>query len=316
MLDLFTLPCTPYAMPGTSAFVSLCSALRIISEVKAPETVDAILVRLKSSLEATKSIWSGFSSEAKTKDLVTICMSLPQSDRCSILTRSLAPETVEEKNRSFRSLSELLTFIALLGDVYSNLSYAHGRVASTVLLALCNPTETEILLNLGDVYRFSVWEALMLNKIQAPARVAETDGVTVAGSEVKDVLETISTVSVASSHAPNVKSLHEIITSLPLHIVPFFQCEHFSEFCSIFADSDFDSAVIKLFVHRRISELPSHRKASAHLAKTIAVILVENLKWPDSTDTVSQLTYSSNMMSNVDALVLDGTFLTLKSGSG
>lgn len=228
MLDLFSLPCTPYLMPGTSAFVSMCSAMRIISEVKAPEVVDAILVRVKSSLECSRPIWSEFSPESKTKYLTEPSTSSPS--RPIVAETITAPETMEEHNTMFRVLSSLLSYTGLLSDVYANLSYTHGRLASTVLLALCNPAETEILLQLGELYRFSVWESLLLNKVSSPTKAATpvaATGIDATSSTAVELAskDEISTISAASAHAPNVKSLHDVISSIPVHVTPFLQCQ-------------------------------------------------------------------------------------------
>jgi len=70
LLDLFDMPAAPALLPGTGAFVALCSAMRIMSEVKSTEIIAAVLARVKIYLAKTEAIWSGDSVKSQTAYLI------------------------------------------------------------------------------------------------------------------------------------------------------------------------------------------------------------------------------------------------------
>ena len=76
ILDLFSLPCAPSLMPGTASFISLCSAFRIISEVKPTEVIGAALKRVKVSMDDAPPLWMNeFTDKAGTLSIIETCES-------------------------------------------------------------------------------------------------------------------------------------------------------------------------------------------------------------------------------------------------
>ena len=109
----------------------------------------------------------------------------------------------------------MLTYTALLSDVYANLSYTHGRLASTVLLALTEqPATLQTLVDLGRIFRFGTWEGQLLEKMLSKP-VAEK--LASAGGAIQET-------KTPSIHAANIKSMFDVVSSIPIHVIPFFQC--------------------------------------------------------------------------------------------
>lgn len=147
-----------------------------------------------------------------------------------------ASESLAEDNKKFRSLSALLTYIALLADIYSNLTYSHGKVATTVLAAISGPRESETLLDLGQLYRVCIWESVLLKQQPASGAISEDNpvaGVAVAGvgpvapdAPVVDGsvdLLTLAPAPGSTPRAPNSKALQDVVCGIPLNILPLLQ---------------------------------------------------------------------------------------------
>lgn len=131
-----------------------------------------------------------------------------------------APDTLKEHNEQFRSLSGLLTYTALLSDVYANLSYTHGRLASTVLIALAErPADVETLVELGRLFRFGTWEGQLVEKMQSKPVIVDAEKLASAGGAIKDT-------AAPNPHAANIKSMFDVVSSIPIHVIPFFQCTY------------------------------------------------------------------------------------------
>jgi E3 ubiquitin-protein ligase HUWE1 len=186
--------------------------------------------------------------------------------------------------------------------MYSSLTYTHGKTATSVLSVFAAPAEADTLAQIGQLHRACVWENILLKKMKpstgSGTPVASTESGPASGGEgVVEVPGALSSAEGTSSAAqdanstasssPNFKAVQEVVTNFPLNIVPVFQ------------------AAIKLFVHRRSNDV-AHRKASTDVATTIARIMTENLRWPDSTDLSSNLTYSTLMMGSTTTLLFDG----------
>lgn len=65
LLDLLTSPAIPSNCTGTSAFNSITSLFRIMSDVKAAEVVKFILKQISKSLKETEPLWDSNFGESK-----------------------------------------------------------------------------------------------------------------------------------------------------------------------------------------------------------------------------------------------------------
>ncbi|KAK4704493.1 hypothetical protein P7C70_g1715, partial [Phenoliferia sp. Uapishka_3] len=279
LLDIFSLPCAPSLTLHHPAFNATSGLFRLMIEVKANEVVTEVLKQVKVYLDETKPLWSGRAKETRVASLLA-----PTS------------QTLADSNKQFRSLSNLLTSLAFLADIYTNLTYSHGKVATTLLSALASPAEAQTLIDIGEVYRFCLTETILIKKSSAPTPVAAptipdvtmSDGTAVitAPAAVTEVAVIPPTSTPPTSQTSNQKAVLDIISQIPTNIVPLLQ------------------AAIKLFVHRRSYDT-AHRKASAAVAKSVAYIMTENLRWPDSPELDDSLAYSTLMFSSTSSLLFD-----------
>lgn len=234
ILDLFSLPCTPATNPGTQAFTSLAALLRVISEVKATELVTAILKKIRLHLDETSALWSPFSIESRLAPLLTPSTSSFLSPPAAWADSAIrtATETLDVENAKFRGLCSVLTYIALLSDVYGNLSYAHGKVATAILATLAVPEEKETIVQLGALYRTCLWESIVLKK-KAPAAVTGTQAKevgtegeatpAVAGEAGAVATPAATSEGAKSPLAANTKAVDDLLSNIPLTIIPVFQ---------------------------------------------------------------------------------------------
>ncbi|KAM0754248.1 hypothetical protein T439DRAFT_311132 [Meredithblackwellia eburnea MCA 4105] len=283
LLDIFTLPCAPALTSHTPAFSATSSIFRLMIEVKSTEVVSAVLKQVKKYLEKTKPVWKA-------------------QDKSSVISQLLSPtpESLDSQNKLFRPLTNLLTMLAFLSDMYGNLSYSHGRVATSVLIALAQPSEAQTLSDIGQVYRFCLAEQIGLKKLgvaKSTTGMSSTPAIGVVSPVIPGDLgvERSSEESAkgkgkeaetAGAAPTNHKAVLDVVSQIPLNIVPLLQ------------------AAVKLFVHRRSSD-SSHRKASTEVAKAVAAIMVENLKWPDVSELDDNLAYSTLMISSTSNLLFD-----------
>ena len=221
ILDLFSLPCAPSLMPGTASFISLCSAFRIISEVKPTEVIGAALRRVEVSMADAPPLWMDeFTDKAGTLSIVETCESVSSFLRSTADRFVTASDKLDEDNKKFRSLASVLTYVALLSDIYANLSYTHGRLASTVLSALCErPADVDILNDLGKMFRWGTWEGQLLEKMQSKPVIVDAEKLASAGGAIKETMA-------PSIYAANIKSMFDVVSSIPVHVIPFYQCSY------------------------------------------------------------------------------------------
>lgn len=118
------------------------------------------------------------------------------------------------------------------------MSYAHGKISVSVLQVLARPFQTEVLLELGKVLRFSVWETILLkleiaNKTAlagAKVSAAEPSPSSQVGQEVAMSDGIKDTAVVAPLRAPvsaeihNLKALSDLVASFGSYLTPLFQC--------------------------------------------------------------------------------------------
>jgi len=142
-----------------------------------------------------------------------------------------APETIEERNKQFKSLSHLLTTIAFLADIYGSVTYAHGKVATVVLTALAAPAEAQTIADIGEVYRWCLSETILLKRTKAAPPLAEqpTEATMVDGAGVADappaVDVALTDTGAKPAPSPNQKAVSEVISQIPLNLVPLLQCQ-------------------------------------------------------------------------------------------
>lgn len=72
-------------MPGTASFVSLCSAFRIISEVKPTEVIASVIKRVKATADENSEIWKEFSLESKTLQFIETSQYLTMTHAVPVL---------------------------------------------------------------------------------------------------------------------------------------------------------------------------------------------------------------------------------------
>jgi hypothetical protein len=147
----------------------------------------------------------------------------------------LAQESYEEQNKLFRNLGHLHTHTALLSELLSGLSYAHGKIPTAVLAVLARPFESTILKDLGEVYRFSMWETIVLKgemssstgtdagaSASASKAGEESNSPEVVMSDVTPA-EPVASSSSTPTRTSNLKSISDVIVSLPQYIIPLQQ---------------------------------------------------------------------------------------------
>lgn len=201
----------------------------------------AILKKIRLHLDETSALWSPLSIESRLAPLLTpstprlIYFSLDLAD---LATRT-ATETLDVENTKFRGLCGVLTYIALLSDVYGNLSYAHGKVATAILATLAVPEEKETIVQLGTLYRTCLWETIVLKK-KAPTAVtgSETKEAGAAGAATPAVVGEPAVGGAGAAATPegtaatplaaNTKAVDDLLTNIPLTIIPVFQGAFFS----------------------------------------------------------------------------------------
>lgn len=127
-----------------------------------------------------------------------------------------------------------MSHIALLSDIYSNLTYNHGKIATAVLSVLAVPAEAETILQIGDLYRSCTWECILLKKAIATIATTTTSA-TVPPIDI-DAVESGASVSetlvaedkekvliVTPTPSPNSKALLDVVSNIPGNIIPFLQ---------------------------------------------------------------------------------------------
>ncbi|GAA5993716.1 hypothetical protein JCM10908_001345 [Rhodotorula pacifica] len=123
-LDLLELPCSPAIIFKNGGYSSIVTLLRISSEIKAPEALTTTLGRTDKRLNETKR----FRETSADED----------GDRKSTLAAIVHPsaDDFEAQQKRFRDLTILLSHVSLLSDVFTDLSYAHGKAATAIISSL------------------------------------------------------------------------------------------------------------------------------------------------------------------------------------
>jgi E3 ubiquitin-protein ligase HUWE1 len=230
-----------------------------MTEVATTQTLLFLSRLVKASLEETKDFWGTFEQPSKLLPLVDIsCEFLFREQELVELLcwRFFLDDQQAEANLRFRKLVTLHIRISLLSDVFATAGYAHGRGAIGLLQTLMGDGSPEIVGNLGDLHRVSIWENIVLkaglalsgvNVTLTPAgsplerspdhvsvALPETDGATPNGVQP----ESTSAPGEASSSSPatgqdspkldgprehNAKALKHLTHGLPSALAPFFQ---------------------------------------------------------------------------------------------
>lgn len=153
---------------------------------------------------------------------------------------------MEEQNQRFRDLTILLSIVALLSDIYGNLTYAHGKASTSVLAVFSTPEEAKTLSQIGQLHRTCLWENILIKKLAPTSATLTTPpgaessatpaAAPVAGSSTGGQAAEPSTEDKpeqSSSGAdkekekpsPNRKAVQDLLASFPLNIVPVFLCK-------------------------------------------------------------------------------------------
>lgn len=300
LLDLLDLPCSPAIMLKNGGYSSIVAIFRMSTEVKAPEALAAILTRTEKWLDETRWLWDAPTSEAGDRKSTLAAMAHPSSDEFDL------------QQKRFRDLTILLTHVSLLSDVFTNLSYAHGKSATAILQVFTvKGSQGEILERIGRVYRACLWENVSIRPTSfwtgeaskaateqlakdAPEGAAPTAAVAAARERQQEqaaeaaAREVISTP--ATPDSPNIKLVQDVVQAFTRMTLPLYQ------------------TVVKLLVHRRTTDA-SHRKVAREVAQKIATFMRDSLAWPDAKDLPTNLAYSAQSLLLVTKLVIDGTFI-------
>lgn len=140
-----------------------------------------------------------------------------------------AVENFEETSKQFRSLTNLLTTLGFLADIYMNLTYSHGKIATTLLTALAAPVEAQTLVDIGEVYRFCLAETILIKKPRSSAaepatietEVTMSDGT--ATPSAKPVNAVDAPAKSPAPQTPNQKAVLDVVSQIPTNIVPLLQ---------------------------------------------------------------------------------------------
>ncbi|GAA5823738.1 hypothetical protein JCM11251_003273 [Rhodosporidiobolus azoricus] len=292
VLDLLELPYCPAIMQKNGGYSSIVAIFRIATEVKAPEAISSILRRIDKWLKETTWFWD-----------------MDQVAHESTLGGMVNPseEALEAQSKRFRSLTILLSHIALLSDVFINLTYAHGKAATAILSSFTKPEHADLLEKIGRVYRACTWENVTIRptsfwtgdatksateQIARDAPEAEAPTPAAAAQQErqqeqaadKAAVEVISTP--ATPDSPNIKLVQDVLQSFTKSTLPLMQ------------------SIIKLLVHRRSNE-QAHRDVAKKIARKLARFLRDSLAWPDAKDLPANLAYSAQSFVLVTKLVFD-----------
>ncbi|GAA6048825.1 hypothetical protein JCM3770_003640 [Rhodotorula araucariae] len=298
VLDLLDLPCCPAIMQKNSGYSSIVAIFRIASEIKAAEALTAILQRTDKWLNETRWFWD-VPTEGVARESTLGAMANPSS------------QDLAAQQSRFRALTTLLSHISLLSDVFINLTYAHGKAATTILgvfTAPAPPEQQEILERIGRVYRACQWENVTIrptsfwtgeasqSAANEAAKTAEAQGeaptAAVAAAREhqqeqtaeKAAVEAISTP--ATPDSPNIKLVQDVIQAFTKSTIPLLQ------------------SIMKLLVHRRSNEA-AHRKVAQEVGDKLARFLRDSCVWPDAKDLSANLAYSAQSFVLLTKLLFD-----------
>lgn len=244
----------PVDAPATACFSSISAVFRIMSEVKPTEMAVVIIKEARKYLDKTKWFWETFPEESRLAPFLTPCESSRRRRKSSVadlFTSTTAEETLEEQNQRFRDLTILLSLVALLSDIYGNLTYAHGKASTSVLAVFSTPEEATTLSQIGQLHRTCIWENILIKKLtptsatstmppgaegSGPA-AASTSGAAAEGGPASTMDSSVAATTEGAPESttkdkepkpsPNLKSVQDLLASFPLNIMPVFLCEIF-----------------------------------------------------------------------------------------
>ncbi|GAA5969495.1 hypothetical protein JCM11641_008133 [Rhodosporidiobolus odoratus] len=295
VLDLLELPYCPAIMQKNGGYSSIVAIFRIATEVNASDALSAILKRTDKYLAETTWFW-----EPKAEGVA----------RESTLGGMINPsaEALAAQQARFRSLTILLSHIALLSDVFINLTYAHGKSATAIIKVFTTPEQTAILEKIGHVYRACTWENVTIRPTsfwtgdatksateqiekEVPAQpVVPTPSAEARQEQQQEEAKEKAAVEVISTPAtpdsPNIKLVQDVIQSFTKSMLPLFQ------------------SIIKLLVHRRSNDA-YHRAIAKDVADKLAHFMRDNLEWPDAKDLPANLAYSAQSFILITKLAFD-----------
>ncbi|GAA5942817.1 hypothetical protein JCM10213_002959 [Rhodosporidiobolus nylandii] len=295
VLDLLALPYTPAIMQKNGGYSSIVAIFRIATEVKAAEALTSILKRTDKWLADTTWFWDVQPAEGAARESTLAAMVNPSA------------EDLAAQQKRFRDLSFLLSHIALLSDVFINLTYAHGKAATAILSVFTAPGMENILEKIGQVYRACIWENVSIRPTsfwtgdatksateqiakEAPAAVAPTPAAAAQQEQQQEKAAEKAAVEVISTPAtpdsPNIKLVQDVIQAFTKSMLPLMQ------------------SVIKLLLHRRSNDA-AHRKVSKAVALKLANFMRDCLVWPDAKDATANLAYSAQTFVLITKLMFD-----------
>ncbi|GAA6015032.1 hypothetical protein JCM10207_008710 [Rhodosporidiobolus poonsookiae] len=293
VLDLLALPFCPAIMQQNGGYSSIVAIFRIATESKAAAAISAILKRTDKALNETTWFWD-------------VEEGVPRESTLGAMVQPSA-EDLPAQSARFRNLTVLLSHIALLSDVFINLTYAHGKAATAILGTFTQREHAHILERIGRVYRACIRENVTIRPTSfwsgdatkstteqiaqdAPAEVAPTPAAAAAQERQQEQAAEKAAVEVISTPAtpdsPNIKLIQDVIQAFTKSMVPLLQ------------------SIIKLLVHRRSNEA-AHRKVAKEVAEKLARSMRDSLEWPDFKDRAANVAYSAQVLILITKLLFD-----------
>ncbi|KAJ8481173.1 hypothetical protein ONZ45_g15389 [Pleurotus djamor] len=295
-----SLPCLPYDFASSVASDSMVQVMRTLAEICTTETVQHLMMLVRSSLDETNDFWHVVGgTESKLFALV-----------------EFSENDSEERNRQFRRLIALHIRITLLSDVFATASYAHGRAAIALLQTLMSDQGPNILPDLGALHRAALCENLLFKT------AINTNGIDVAPTPVSasfpgspfhgvDALPTTDGMATANGVSPtpenvnidepssgrisakadesrqrNASSVKHISHGLPAALAPFFQ------------------ALVKTF-HSRRNPDPAQKQQISRASKLLADVLMQHISQSDIGNKVTTYSYYSLVFGLITSLLVD-----------
>jgi E3 ubiquitin-protein ligase HUWE1 len=204
-------------------------------------------------------------------------------------------------NQMFRGLVTLNIRSTLLSDIFSNVSYSHGRVTTLLLDILLGSSSGGVVPELGTLHRLGIWEDIALKAglaykgLDTPHSTPRTpflppndlppsdsshqrsdsrpipsaENTTQQGHELVKEKESV--------REQNVRALKHLAHALPASLSPFFLGS--IQMVNIYS-IDILSAIIKMFTTRRTPDA-SQRKQIMLSAKIIADIVLQHVTHVD-----------------------------------
>lgn len=222
-----------------------------MTDVAPTQTVSKVLGQVRVSLDETREFWSTMDNNSKLFCYVGMSSEFNFSSYSLHVDHVCqAEEQLLDANLKFRKLIALHTRVTLLADMFSSVTYTHGRSSLSMLSGLTDASD--ILPDLGALHRACIWENIVLKSalsargvsisrtnqgfssdgISMPSQAADLSNEADMGPslpESEQCLEEAKSKEGVKKDGPqerNAKALKHIATQIPTSLTPFFQGMH------------------------------------------------------------------------------------------